>query len=66
MVVRESPQRNKNFQSQYLASYQVKMYDVRLAVMIGLKPFITAKIEKLGTETDEAFLISKKGYLNIY
>ena len=42
------------------------MYDVRLAVMIGLKPFITAKIEKLGTETDEAFLISKKGYLNIY
>ena len=42
------------------------MDDVRLAVMIRPKPFITAETEKIGTETDEAFLISKKGYLNIY
>ena len=64
MVVRESPERKENFQSQFFPSYQVKTDDVRLAVMIGLK--LAAEIEKLGTETDEAFLISKKGYLNIY
>ena len=48
MVMRESPERKENFQIQYLPSYQVKMDDVVLAVLIGLKPFITAEIEKLG------------------
>ena len=66
MNVRESPKRKRKLLTQYLPSFQVKMDDVRLAVMIRPKPFITAETEKIGTDTDEAFLISKKGYLNIY
>ena len=32
--------------------FQVKMNEARLVVVVGLKPFISAEIEKLGDEAD--------------
>ena len=56
LVIREWLQKKiqieKKFPSQYLKSQQVKMDEVGLTVVVGLKPFITVEIKKLGAEAD--------------